>query len=306
MRWRIWALAVIVGLMAIGCDSSAKPVGSVEAVGAMPTAVNALVPAPTGKPTQTAAAIASAGGAGPVTFTIVYDNNAYDTSLRTAWGFACLVEIREARVLFDTGGNGEILLGNMERLGIDPQALDAVVLSHAHGDHTDGLGALLETGAKPTVYVPASFSAAFKDGVSAQTELVEVTAPIEIVPGVRTTGEVGSGIIEQALVVRTDEGLVVITGCAHPGVVEMVRAAKETVASGVAADVFLVMGGFHLGDAGRSQIQGIIADFGDLGVQRVAPCHCTGDGARQMFAEAFGDNCTLAGVGQVFLVGGTE
>jgi 7,8-dihydropterin-6-yl-methyl-4-(beta-D-ribofuranosyl)aminobenzene 5'-phosphate synthase len=142
--------------------------------------------------------------------------------------------------------------------------------------------------------------------VSAQTELVEVTAPIEIVPGVRTTGEVGSGIIEQALVVRTDEGLVVITGCAHPGVVEMVRAAKETVASGVAADVFLVMGGFHLGDAGRSQIQGIIADFGDLGVQRVAPCHCTGDGARQMFAEAFGDNCTLAGVGQVFLVGGTE
>jgi 7,8-dihydropterin-6-yl-methyl-4-(beta-D-ribofuranosyl)aminobenzene 5'-phosphate synthase len=249
---------------------------------------------------------ASAGGAQPVTFTIVYDNNAYDSSLRTAWGFACLVEIGETRVLFDTGGNGTILLDNMEKLGFDPQAIDVVVLSHAHGDHIDGLGALLQTGAKPTVYVPASFSTVFKDGVRAKTELLEVVDPIEIVPGVYTTGEVGSGIIEQALVVRTDEGLVVITGCAHPGVAEMVRAAKETVEGYVAADVFLVMGGFHLGDAGHSHIQRIIADFGDLGVQRVAPCHCTGESARQVFAEAFGDDCTPAGVGQVFLVGGTE
>jgi 7,8-dihydropterin-6-yl-methyl-4-(beta-D-ribofuranosyl)aminobenzene 5'-phosphate synthase len=57
------------------------------------------------------------------------------------------------------------------------------------------------------------------------------------------------------------------------------------------------MGGFHLGNAGRARVANIIADFRDLGVQRVAPCHCTGDGARQMFADAFGEDCVLAGVG---------
>jgi 7,8-dihydropterin-6-yl-methyl-4-(beta-D-ribofuranosyl)aminobenzene 5'-phosphate synthase len=57
------------------------------------------------------------------------------------------------------------------------------------------------------------------------------------------------------------------------------------------------MGGFHLGGASRAHVQGIIADFRDLGVQRVAPCHCTGDAARQLFAAAFGDDCILAGVG---------
>jgi 7,8-dihydropterin-6-yl-methyl-4-(beta-D-ribofuranosyl)aminobenzene 5'-phosphate synthase len=209
-------------------------------------------------------------------------------------------------VLFDTGDNGAILLDNMEALGFDPQMVDVVVLSHAHHDHTGGLSALLDTGATPTVYVPASFSASFKNGVRAKTNLVEITDPVEIVPGVHTTGEVGSGTTEQALVVQTDEGLVVITGCAHPGVVEMVRRAKESVEGIGAADVFLVMGGFHLGSAGRGQIEGIIADFRDLGVQGVAPCHCTGDRARQMFAEEYGDRCTLAGVGQVFLVGGAE
>jgi 7,8-dihydropterin-6-yl-methyl-4-(beta-D-ribofuranosyl)aminobenzene 5'-phosphate synthase len=108
--------------------------------------------------------------------------------------------------------------------------------------------------------------------------------------------------VEQALLVETGAGLVVVTGCAHPGVVEMVRRSKATVEG----EVRLVMGGFHLGDAGSAQIEAIIADFRELGVQQVAPCHCTGDLARQMFAEAYGDDCTLAGVGQQFVMAGSE
>jgi 7,8-dihydropterin-6-yl-methyl-4-(beta-D-ribofuranosyl)aminobenzene 5'-phosphate synthase len=129
------------------------------------------------------------------------------------------------------------------------------------------------------------------------TEMVEVTDPMEILPGIHTTGELGSSIREQALVVETEQGLVVVTGCAHPGVVEIVRRAKELVDGEVA----LVMGGFHLGDASEEQIDNIIADFRELGVQQVAPSHCTGDIARNMFAEAFGDNCTLPGIGQQFV-----
>jgi 7,8-dihydropterin-6-yl-methyl-4-(beta-D-ribofuranosyl)aminobenzene 5'-phosphate synthase len=306
MRWRAAGLAVGVGLLILGCVSSVAPTSSEKAVAVTPLPVFTKVPAPVVEPTHTALATAPATAPveviKPVTFTIVYDNNAHDMALRTDWGFACVVETGEATVLFDTGGSGTILLDNMEKLGFDPQVIDVVVLSHIHGDHTGGLRGLLDTGARPGVYVPASFPASFKDDVLSLTDLVEVTDPVEILSGVHTTGEVGSRIVEQALVVETGAGLVVVTGCAHPGVAEMVRRSKAAVGG----EVRLVMGGFHLGSAGRTQIEAIIADFRELGVQQVAPCHCTGDLARQMFAEAYGDDCTLAGVGYVFVVGEAE
>jgi 7,8-dihydropterin-6-yl-methyl-4-(beta-D-ribofuranosyl)aminobenzene 5'-phosphate synthase len=317
MRWRAVGLAVSVGLLVLGCVSSLAPTGSEKAVtvtrapvdteAPTPMPVHTEVPAPAVEPTWTTGAAAPVEVIEPVTFTIVYDNvasgnSAYNPALQTDWGFACLVETGEAKVVFDTGGKGTILLDNMTELGFDPQVIDVVVLSHIHGDHTGGLGGLLDTGARPVVYVPASFPASLKDDVRAVTDLGEVTDSMEILPGVHTTGEVGSGIVEQALVVETGAGLVIVTGCAHPGIVEMVRRAKEAVAG----EVRLVMGGFHLGDAGRARIEAIIADFRELGVQRVAPSHCTGDRARQMFAEAYGDDCTLSGVGQMFVVGGTE
>jgi len=233
-----------------------------------------------------------------VEFTVVYDNNGYDPALRTAWGFSCWVEAGETTALFDTGGAGTTLLGNMASLDLDPQAIDAVVLSHIHGDHTGGLAGLLDTGIRPTVYVPAAFPESFKADVRARTDLVEVTGPLEISSGIYTTDQVGSSIIEQALAVQTDAGWVVVTGCAHPGIVEMVRRAKEITAG----EVTLVMGGFHLGSASERQIEQIIAEFRDMDVQRVAPCHCTGDRARRMFADAYGADCTLAGVGWVVRV----
>lgn len=228
-----------------------------------------------------------------VRFTVVYDNNAYDGALHTAWGFACWVEVGETTVLFDTGGDGATLLGNMAKLDLDPQAIDAVVLSHAHKDHTGGLASLLDTGIRPTVYVPAAFPASFKTDVRARTDLVEVTGPLEVSPGVYTTGEIGARMVEQALVVETGAGSVVLTGCAHPGIVEMVRRAQEVTTG----EVTLAMGGFHLGNASPDQIEDMIAALRGLGVQQVAPCHCTGDRARRMFVDAYGPACTLAGVG---------
>lgn len=299
LRWQfaVWIVVGLVSLLVAGCAPRVEP-----AVSFIPTLPPTPTTTPTCLPVQAATPMPTAmPGSTPaeevemVTFTIVYDNNAYDPALQTAWGFACLVEIGKVTVLFDTGGDGPTLLGNMTRLGLDPQAIDVVVLSHAHGDHTGGLAGLLDAGGWPTVYVPAAFSASFKDGVRARTDLVEVTEPSEILPGIYTTGQVGSGIVEQALAVETGDGLIVVTGCAHPGIVEMVRCAREAAGG----DVALVMGGFHLGGASRGQIESIIADFRDLGVRRVAPCHCTGDQARQMFADAFGANCILGGVGMV-------
>jgi len=228
-----------------------------------------------------------------VAFTVVYDNNPYDPGLRSAWGFACWVETPRGTLLFDTGGDGPTLLGNMARLGLDPRRVDAVVLSHIHGDHTGGLAALLDTGVRPTVYVPAAFPAPYRDSLRLRTILVEVTAALQVLPGVYTTGEVGSTIVEQALAVRTAKGLVVITGCAHPGIVEMVRQSRRVAGD----DVALVLGGFHLGGASRSQIAALVTDLQRLNVRRVAPCHCTGDQGRRMLAAAFGAGFSPAGVG---------
>ncbi|MCD6345721.1 MAG: MBL fold metallo-hydrolase [Anaerolineae bacterium] len=224
-------------------------------------------------------------------FAIVYDNTAFHPHLASAWGFSCLVG---DELLFDTGGDGLTLLANMAKMGIAPLKIRTVVLSHPHGDHTGGLGGLLSTGVRPAVYVPCSFPARFKAKVRALTPLIEVHEPREICAGIHTTGEVGRGIVEQALVVKTrEEEIVVITGCAHPGVVQMVRRAKESTGGEVA----LVMGGFHLGGASRCQIKHVIAGLRDLGVQQVAPCHCTGDRAREMFAEAYGTDFIPVGAG---------
>jgi 7,8-dihydropterin-6-yl-methyl-4-(beta-D-ribofuranosyl)aminobenzene 5'-phosphate synthase len=242
-----------------------------------------------------------------LTLTIVYDNNAYDPRLRTAWGFSCLIEYQGQVILFDTGGDSPTLLANMATLGIDPSEIETVVLSHIHGDHTGGLSGLLPiAGDSLTVFVPRSFPARFKEAVQnraqsfdkLRTSLVEVHEPREIGDGVYTTGELGTGIIEQSLMVRTDEGLVVVTGCAHPGIVEIVRKAKALSGD----EVYLVLGGFHLGGKSRKEIEGILSEFRRLGVRKVAPCHCTGEQAIRMFRQEYGEDFIQAGAGRVIRV----
>jgi 7,8-dihydropterin-6-yl-methyl-4-(beta-D-ribofuranosyl)aminobenzene 5'-phosphate synthase len=231
--------------------------------------------------------------------TILYDNTAYDPRLTPEWGFAALVEYEGRTLLFDTGGDGPTLLGNAEALGTKLEPIEAIILSHEHGDHTGGLQALLDQGITPMVYVPAAFPAAIKNAIRHRTELVEVTGPLEILPGVHSTGQMGSAIMEQGLVVETSEGPVVVTGCAHPGIVDMVRRASEILEGEIA----LVVGGFHLGNLGRGTLEGIIADFRQLGVRKVSPTHCTGATAIAMFATAYGYDYVKGGAGRVIVVG---
>jgi metal-dependent hydrolase (beta-lactamase superfamily II)/pimeloyl-ACP methyl ester carboxylesterase/Tol biopolymer transport system component len=231
--------------------------------------------------------------------TILYDNTAYDPRLSPQWGFSALVEYEGHTLLFDTGGDGPTLLGNAGALGIDLQPIEMVVLSHEHGDHTGGLQALLDQGIAPTVYVPAAFPPSIKDAIRDRTRLVEVTGPLEILPGVHSTGQMGSDIVEQGLVIDTSEGPIVITGCAHPGIVEMVRRAVEILEG----DIALVVGGFHLGNMGRGALESIIDGFRQLGVRQVSPTHCTGATAIAMFAAEYGGAFVQGGAGRVIVAG---
>ncbi len=226
--------------------------------------------------------------------TIVYDNNPHDTGLRTAWGFACFIEGTQRTILFDTGGSGKILMANLRALEIDPKRIDVVVLSHDHADHTGGLRALLSEHSQVSIYVPKSFAQwVGRQAQHAGAKVVEVGGPCEICRGVRSTGEMGASIKEQSLLIDTEDGVAVVTGCAHPGIVAIARRAQELTHSAIA----LVLGGFHMGGFGKGAIRSVIRDLEALGTKQVAPCHCSGDRTREMFRASFPDRYIHAGVG---------
>ena len=231
-----------------------------------------------------------------VTLTVVYDNYSFSDGCKTSWGYSCLVEIPGTVILFDSGGHGSILMNNMEQLGVDPGAVDIVVLSHEHGDHTGGLGGFLESNRKVRVYIPETFGEEIRNLVSKHgIEPVDVSQQVEIVPGVRSCGVMGDAIPEQSISIATDRGPIVITGCAHPGIAEIVAKAKEF--DGRAP--LLVMGGWHLKGSSNARVEAIIETFDEMGVKYVAPSHCTGDNAIAMFSEAYGKRLIEAGAGKI-------
>ncbi|HDD56239.1 MAG TPA: MBL fold metallo-hydrolase [Chloroflexi bacterium] len=266
-----------------------------------PTATATVPPPPaTDPPLPTATATEEVRPAEMIRITIVYDNYPYKAGLGTAWGFSAYITHKDENILFDTGGSGSLLLSNLAALKIKPGGIQNVVLSHEHNDHTGGLQHLLSSGTDPNLYIPPSFSSGFKNQFRTQTQIVEVSPGLQIAEGMYTIGEMPGPPPEQGLVIKTSEGLIVITGCAHPGVEKMVSAAKRQFQE----DIYLVLGGFHLGSASDTRINQIIAEFQRLGVKHVAPCHCTGDRAIGMFRNAFGEDFIPVGVGAVISVEG--
>ena len=236
---------------------------------------------------------------GSVTVKFVYDNYAFVEGFETNWGFACVIEGTEKTILFDTGQKGDLLLENFEKMGLDPQSPKLVVLSHNHGDHTGGLAAFLAKNHDVSVYLPASFPKEFVQKVQdAGAKVVLVTEPVEICKNVFLTGQMGDTIKEHGLILDTGRGPVLITGCAHPGIVAMTKRAKEQLKK----DVVMVFGGFHLGQLSEAEGKAVADKLKDLGVEEVGPTHCTGKKAIVAFEEAFGKNFLRMGVGKTLAI----
>ena len=184
--------------------------------------------------------------------TILYDNTVFKSNLKPDWGFSCLVEIYNRTILFDTGSNGSILLENMKKLDIDPLSIDEVFISHFHFDHVGGLSAFLNENNNVKIYVPISLR-----GIRNAKEIIYVDEPIELYENIFSTGELDH--IEQSMAVKTDKGLVLIVGCSHPKMENILKAASQF------GKVYAIIGGFH----GFNEFE----LFKDLGV--ICPTHCT-------------------------------
>ena len=170
---------------------------------------------------------------------------------------------------------------------------------HNHLDHTGGLGSVLGKKAGIPVYFGNSFPESFSQNISNNGATpIRVNEPIEISENVYSTGELHGSTNEQSLILNTEKGLVIITGCSHPGIINILNRAQEIFDK----NIYLVFGGFHLSGYSDTEINQIIQEFKALGVEKCGPTHCTGERPIALFEEAYGENYIPMGVGQVIQI----
>ena len=264
----------------------------------------------------------------PTRITILVDAFGVTSDLRADWGFSALVEHHGKRILFDAGNNAEILAHNTKLLGVDLRRLDFVVISHRHGDHTDGLHHLLKLNPDVKIYAandeyfggatPAAF---FRRPVSSLPDhmryfggevpqvvphgtpwkganIERVDSVVELAPGIKLVSNLSqtgafSETPELSLAIQTPEGQILLVGCSHPGIEQILNsvAAKQV-------PVRLVIGGLHLVTTPEPEIARLATALRDeWKLAGVAPGHCTGETAFAALQKVFGGRYRYAGIG---------
>lgn len=268
---------------------------------------------------------------------LVEDTALPGSAFRAEHGIAWHIETPHGAILFDTGASGEVLLHNAALFDIDLSAVKALVLSHAHYDHTGGLPAVLDrVPPKLPLYAsPDLFRPRYKrtdDGekfigiemkretLAAHTDLYLSAEPANILPGVWTTGEIrerytfiggsphlivpgnGSGWQpdpyqdDLSLVLRVADGLVVLLGCGHAGLLNILRHVKQRFEGKIVA----VAGGTHLTSATAENLEQATAELpDDYDAPALYPNHCTGQRAFDTLRESFGERVQACPAGTV-------
>jgi 7,8-dihydropterin-6-yl-methyl-4-(beta-D-ribofuranosyl)aminobenzene 5'-phosphate synthase len=270
-----------------------------------------------------------------IKLTTLSENTAGRVGLLAEWGLSVLVEVDNYKVLLDTGLDISAAY-NAVILGIDLSAVDRIALSHGHRDHTGGLHHVLnamrkkiEVIAHPDIWA-AKYSRTFSKqeqyaGIPFAREALEnwgasfrlAKEPVWITDNIVTTGEIPmlteyekidselfvkeSGELrpdplkdDLALIIKTEMGLIVVLGCGHRGMINTLHHARKI--TGV-EQIHMVVGGTHLIQASREQMNLTIAELKRLGVS-----HCTGLPAAAILFQEFGDNFFFNNTGRVITI----
>ncbi len=235
----------------------------------------------------------------PVTVKVIYDNYVRAEGFKSDWGYSVLIEGLEKTILFDTGAKPDIFDSNLKKMGTDVSKIGILVFSHEHGDHTAGAAAFIKLRTNIPVIIPYSFSDLFKKNMaeSGFTPLL-VKTPVKICTDLYSSGEFSGPIPEQALVLNTRQGLVVMTGCSHPGIVKMLGEIKTAFNK----NIYMVFGGFHLLQKSESEMKEILDSMKSLGVVKCGATHCTGVTQTKMIRDAFGTDFVELGAGNIIVL----
>ncbi|MBM3995840.1 MAG: MBL fold metallo-hydrolase [Planctomycetes bacterium] len=224
---------------------------------------------------------------------ILFDNMAANKDYLRSWGFSALIDFRGKRILFDSGSDPILLLEHMDKMKIDPKSIDEAFISHHHDDHRRGIYWVFEKNPAMKVHFLDSFGIeAFHAADQVKMKPNRVKGPFELMPGVYSTGPIDGLPPEQALLLETSQGLVMIVGCSHPGIVKMVEAAQKQRKKD---SIRVLLGGFHLLKTQADEIRKVVNRLDELKVKIVIPAHCTGDAATEILQSAFGKHSAGAG-----------
>ncbi|NJK97161.1 MAG: MBL fold metallo-hydrolase [Bacteroidetes bacterium] len=230
--------------------------------------------------------------------TVLTENTAGRNCL-AEFGLSYFIEA-DKKILFDTGST-DVFRVNADRIGISPDEADMIVLSHGHWDHGNGLKYIEN---KPLLTHPGSFRKRYSnkdnryvgldmsiESAKEKFELITSRIPFEISPEITFLGEIprlnnfesqqtyfyfddkSDDFVsdDSAIVVKTNKGLVVISGCAHAGICNTIDYACKVTGT---EKVFAVIGGFHL--KGDNEVtHKTIQYMKQKNIEQVYPSHCT-------------------------------
>ncbi len=269
----------------------------------------------------------------PFRITVLADDTVAARAARGEHGLCFHIESGDRRILFDTG-QGLVLADNARALGIDLGAVDTLVFSHGHYDHTGGLPIVLAAARSPvTVHLhPAALDAKYHKtraiGIPSaarvalagpNVRLVPSRDPGEVVPGLFRTGEIPRPhpeeapaevfhldpagreidplLDDQSLYFDTLRGTVVLLGCAHAGVIHILEHVQSLTRQ---RPIHAVIGGMHLGAASPARLQWVIDRLHSIAPSLIVPMHCTGPRATAALWNAFPNACRPGGAGAIF------
>jgi 7,8-dihydropterin-6-yl-methyl-4-(beta-D-ribofuranosyl)aminobenzene 5'-phosphate synthase len=242
----------------------------------------------------------------PLKITVIVENKSNNKNLSPEHGLSLLIEYDNNHLLFDTGASN-LITRNAANLNIDINNIDYIVLSHGHNDHVGGLASITnkKVYAHPDIFIPKykkrndqyiydggfTYSKEYYEKKNS-IEFVWVNNELQLTENIKIhTGfkkekhndfylKVNDNYLpdyfndELALSIETTNGIIIVTGCAHSGIINII---DKIISDDKNKNIYAILGGFHLGNATSEKIESIAKIINNYNVNMIGISHCTGN-----------------------------